>query len=204
MLVSESDTSIRFAISCSVVRPFTSSLTVSKLVTPQRQVASYNYSSEVFSKLHSPTRTMKLIPLFLTVPLAVSSLFATSVSAQREDCTWVIQGKLEESDSRLRDTNAPYDIHTFRAEGGEQIFIEAESDYFNSEIALYQITDGNVFTLIDSDQTGTDWQLFSAWIYEDGDYAVRITSINYSYPPGQVPDRKFGYYTIQLSPFVCS
>lgn len=142
---------------------------------------------------------MKLLPLVLTLPL----MFANSALAQEDNCTWTVQGELEESDPRLNGTNAPFDMHTFTGTKGTKLFVIAESDYFNSEIALFKVTDGN-FTMIDSDVTGTDWQQFTAWLYEDGEYAIRIASVKYEYPFNQTPERKFGYYTLQLSPFVCS
>lgn len=145
---------------------------------------------------------MKLLPLLLAIPFSIPLAFARPVIAQN-NCTWVIQGQLDESDPRLRGSNAPYEIHRFRATRGEEIFVEAESDYFNSQIALFKV-EGNSFTLIDSESTGTDWQLFTAWIYEDGEYAIRVASVKYEYPFGQEPDKKFGYYTLQISPFECS
>ena len=142
---------------------------------------------------------MKLLPLVLTIPI----VFASPLLAQEDNCKWVVQGELEESDPRLNETNAPYDIHTFTGKKGTKLFVQAESDYFNIGIALYRVTNSN-FTLIDSDATGTDWLLFSAWLYEDGEYAIRVASIKYEYPFNQSPERKFGYYTLEVSPFACS
>ena len=151
---------------------------------------------------------MKLLPSLLSIPLLLllPLMVATSpASAQRKDCVWTVQGRLEESDPRVNGSNAPFDLHTFSAERGDKIYAEVESTDFNSGVTLFQITNGNEYNRLSSDTTGTGWQLFSAWIYEDGEYAIRVDSINYhAYPPGQEPDRKFGNYTLQLRPVVCS
>ena len=147
---------------------------------------------------------MKLLSILLATPLVLltSSMFSAPTAAQWSSC--VVQGELEETDPTLRGTNAPYDIHRFTASRGQHIFVVAESTYFNSGIALFKVNDDNTFTMIDSDATGTDWQQFTAWIYEDGEYAIRIASVNYQDPSRRSPARKYGYYTLTFSPFTCS
>jgi len=150
---------------------------------------------------------MKLLPLLLATLLSTMPAMAQDGRKQAQNCTWTGQGQLEDSDSRMNVSGAPYDMFSFSAEQGDRIHLRLESTDFKPLVSFFRITETGA-ELIESDTMPYERtsQIFP-WIYEDGTYAVRITP-NMRREPGddessdsQWPQR--GYYTVQISPITC-
>ncbi|MEO0645676.1 MAG: hypothetical protein AAFZ17_05945 [Cyanobacteria bacterium J06650_10] len=152
---------------------------------------------------------MKILSFLLLASL-LSTLPAAAQDGrkQRENCVWTVQGKLEDSDARMNKSGAPYDLIHFSAEQGDNPYIRLESTAFAPQLALFQVTE-NGYEFMESDRSPyEDRSELFPWIYEDGEYAIRVVPNMYQSPlddestDSEWPQR--GYYTLQLSPVTCS